>query len=139
MSSKDKKRKGSAVFIDEPFKTLRMTPSNTAVTPPDVASSYFSLDQDDDNEANKIIKKMLVIDEESVGKLLTQNSNLIDSLNQLKKVVNNLTEHVFNLKEQISKQDRKIAQLKRQMDEEHPPKYPASTESKWDRSPSYIN
>lgn len=144
-----KKRKGSIVYLEEPGKTFRMTPSKTDVIPPDVPSSYFSLDEESseqttpneqvDQNSRKIMRKMIMIDEASVGKLLSQNSNLVDSLNQLKKVVNGLTEDIFKYKEQLTKQDKKIAQLKRQMDEEHPPQFPASAVSKWDRSPSYIN
>jgi hypothetical protein len=139
------KRKGD--FTNLSKKTLRMTPSIMNVIPPDTTISYFSLvNQDDQDELSgeqmeKIMLKMgkkLLIDEESINKLLAQNRNLVDNLNQLKKLVNNLTEDVSKLNDRVNKQDKKIIQLEREI-EDQTFKFPASTESKCDRSPSYIS
>lgn len=157
----ERKRKG--IFNNLPKKTLRTTPSIKDVVPPDTASYYFNLedhpdlyDQNDlyddpnnqdhsNNQDNEQIDqlmlkigKKLLIDEESINNLLMQNRTLVDNLNQLKKMVNNLTEDVFKVNDRVIKQDKKIAQLEREI-EEQTFKFPASTASKCDRSPSYIN
>ncbi|MEX0598977.1 MAG: hypothetical protein WD512_21015 [Candidatus Paceibacterota bacterium] len=142
------KRKG--VFNTLSKKTLRMTPSMMNVIPPDTTTSYFNLVNQDDQEGHNDLSseqmeqimfqmgKKLLIDEESINKLLAQNTNLVDNLNQLKKLVNNLTEDVSKLNDRLNKQDKKIIQLEREI-EDQTFKFPASTESKCDRSPSYIS